>query len=47
MGERNRIGLLIPASDTVMEVDLWRRLPQHLTLHVARMYLESTTIAGE
>lgn len=37
----------MPSSDIVMEADLWRRLPPHVTLHVARMYLESTTVAGE
>lgn len=42
-----RIGLLVPSSDTVMEPDLWRRLPIDVSLHVARMYLESTTISGE
>jgi maleate isomerase len=44
---KRRVGLLVPSSDTVMEVDLWRRLPIDITLHVARMYLESTTVAGE
>ncbi|MCK4963287.1 MAG: aspartate/glutamate racemase family protein [Anaerolineales bacterium] len=43
----NRIGLLVPSSDTVMEPDLWRRLPPQASLHVARMYLEDTTVAGE
>ncbi len=47
MEHRRRVGLLIPSSDTVMEADLWRRLPPRFTLHVARMYLESTTVAGE
>lgn len=43
----HRVGLLVPSSDIVMEADLWRRLPSHLTMHVARMYLESTTVPGE
>jgi maleate isomerase len=30
-----------------MESDLWRRLPIDVSLHVARMYLESTTVSGE
>ena len=47
MEHRRRVGLLVPSSDTVMEADLWRRLPSQFTLHVARMYMESTTIAGE
>jgi maleate isomerase len=47
MRDRRRLGLLVPSSDVVMEADLWRRLPPVLNLHVARMYLESTTVAGE
>ena len=43
----HKIGLLVPSSDTVMEPDLWRRLPLEISLHVARMYLESTTVDGE
>jgi len=44
---KHRVGLLVPAGDSVMEPDLWRGLPCRLTLHVTRMYLESATIAGE
>ena len=44
---KHRVGLLVPSSDTVMEDDLWRRLPPGITLHVARMYLGETTVAGE
>lgn len=47
MDHRHRIGLLVPSSDIVMEADLWRHLPRQFTLHVARMYMESTTVAGE
>jgi maleate isomerase len=42
-----RVGLLIPSSNTVMEVDFYRRLPSHVTLHTGRMYMESTTPEGE
>jgi maleate isomerase len=42
-----RIGLLVPSSNTVMEVDLYRHLPAHMTLHSARMYLEETTREAE
>jgi maleate isomerase len=42
-----RVGLLVPSSDTVMEPDLWRRLPTDITLHISRMYMGSTTVAGE
>jgi maleate isomerase len=42
-----RVGLLIPSSNTVMEVDLYRHLPEHIHLHTARMYLEKTTRKAE
>lgn len=42
-----RVGLLIPSSNTVMEVDLYRNLPKHISLHTARMYLEETTRIAE
>ena len=43
----HHIGLLIPSSDTVMEPDLWGTIPENIHLHVARMYMESTTVVGE
>ena len=42
-----RVGLLVPSSNTVMEVDLYRNLPAPITVHPARMYLEETTPEGE
>jgi maleate isomerase len=33
-----RVGLLVPAPNAVMEVDMYRRLPHDATLHVARLY---------
>ncbi len=42
-----RIGLIVPSSNTVMEVDFYRNLPQDVTLHTARMYLFDTTVKGE
>jgi len=42
-----RVGLMVPSSNTVMEVDLYRRLPEYMTLHTARMYLEETTRQAE
>ena len=42
-----RVGLLVPSSNTVMEVDFYRRLPQGFTLHTGRMYLQTTTPEGE
>lgn len=42
-----RVGLIVPSSNTVIEVDFYRRLPASATLHTARMYLEETTPRGE
>jgi maleate isomerase len=42
-----RVGLIVPSSNTVMEVDFYRRLPPDTTLHTARMYLVETTPEGE
>jgi maleate isomerase len=47
MGEAFRVGLMVPSSNTVMEVDLYRNLPASITVHPARMYLEETTPEGE
>lgn len=38
-----RVGLIIPSSNTVAEVDFYRRLPPETTLHTARMYLDEVT----
>jgi maleate isomerase len=42
-----RVGLIVPSSNSVIEVDFYRRLPADATLHTARMYLEETTPEGE
>jgi maleate isomerase len=42
-----RVGLIVPSSNTVIEVDFYRRLPADVTLHTARMYLVQTTPEGE
>ena len=34
-----RIGLLVPSSNTTVEVEFQRALPRDVTLHVARLYL--------
>lgn len=34
-----RVGLLVPASNSVMEVDFYRSLPHDTTLHTGRMHL--------
>ena len=41
-----RVGLLVPSSNTVMEVDFYRNLPSSVTAHTGRMYMESTTVRG-
>ena len=42
-----RVGLLIPSSNSVMEVDFYRRLPHDATLHTGRMFAPDSTVAGE
>lgn len=42
-----RVGLLIPSSNSVMEVDFYRNLSHDTTVHTARMYMVDTTVAGE
>ena len=42
-----RIGLLIPSSNSTIEVDFYRSVPDHFTIHTARMFMEDTTVAGE
>jgi maleate cis-trans isomerase len=46
-GRPRRVGLMIPSSNTMMEVDFARDLPPGTALHTARMYMEDTTPAGE
>lgn len=42
-----RVGLIVPSSNTVAEVDFYRRMPAGTTLHTARMHLQETTPEGE
>lgn len=42
-----RVGLIIPSSNTVAEVDFYRHLPAQTTLHTARMYLDEVTPEDE
>jgi maleate isomerase len=42
-----RVGLLVPSSNSVMEVDFYRSLPHDTTLHTSRMYLDDSMPAGE
>jgi maleate isomerase len=46
-GRPARVGLMIPSSNTMMEVDFVRDLPAGTALHTARMFMEDTTAAGE
>lgn len=43
----SRVGLMIPSSNTMMEVDFVRDLPSGTALHTARMFMEDTTAEGE
>jgi maleate isomerase len=42
-----RIGLIVPSSNTVAEVDFYRHLPAGASLHTARMYLDEVTPQDE
>jgi maleate isomerase len=45
--EDRRIGLIVPSSNTVVEVDFAGNVPPGATLHTARMFLAETTEAAE
>jgi maleate isomerase len=47
LSPRRRLGLLIPSSNSVMEVDFYRHLPLDVSLHTGRMFMEETTPEGE
>ncbi len=42
-----RVGLLVPSSNTMMEADFARGLPEDATLHTGRMYMADTTAEAE
>ncbi len=42
-----RVGVIVPSSNSVIEVDFYKNLPKQYTLHTARMYLYDTTVKGE
>lgn len=46
-GNKRKIGLIVPSSNTIMEPDFYRNLPEETTLHTARMYLEDVTAETE
>lgn len=46
-GQEQRVGIIVPSSNTVVEMDFIRALPEGATFHTARMYLAETTEAAE
>jgi len=42
-----RVGLIVPSSNTTLEVDFYRSIKKEATLHTTRMYLEVVTRANE
>jgi len=45
--KRKRIGLIVPSSNTTLEVDFYRSFGPETTVHTARMYLEEVTRKNE
>jgi maleate isomerase len=45
--EWKRVALLVPSSNSVMEVDFYRGVPAGVTVHTGRMFMEETTPEGE
>ncbi|MCR6691234.1 MAG: aspartate/glutamate racemase family protein [archaeon YNP-LCB-003-016] len=41
-----RIGLLVPSSNTTMELEFWRVLPKDFSIHTARLKLRDVTVEG-
>ena len=46
-GNKYKIGLIVPSSNTVMEPDFYNNLPEGYTLHTARMFLKDVTSETE
>jgi maleate isomerase len=42
-----RVGVIVPSSNTTVEADFMRALPAGVTVHAARMYLAETTAEAE
>jgi maleate isomerase len=47
MSSAKRVGLIIPSSNTTLEVEFYRSMKKEATLHTTRMYLEIVTRANE
>jgi len=45
--EWQRVGVIIPSSNTTVEADFMRKLPTGVTVHAARMFLAETTAEAE
>jgi maleate isomerase len=45
--EWQRVGVIIPSSNTTVEADFMRTLPRGVTVHAARMFLAETTAEAE
>ena len=43
---RKRLGVIVPASNTVAEVDFYRAAPPEVSVHVARAHLPTSTAEG-
>lgn len=46
-GRTKRLGVIVPSTNTVVERDFAREVPDHVTVHVSRMYIEENTASGE
>jgi maleate isomerase len=42
-----RIGVIVPSTNTMVEKDFWSHAPANVSVHSARMYLEETTAEDE
>ena len=43
-GWRARVGLIIPSSNTTMEPEMWKLMPEGVSIHSARARLEKVTV---
>lgn len=42
-GWRNRVGLIVPSSNTTMESEFWELVPEGVTTHTSRIQLVEVT----
>lgn len=47
MSRPKRVGLIVPSSNTTLEVDFYRSIKKKATIHTTRMYLEVVTRTNE